>query len=97
MEKIRTIRESGFEIRDIELEETNLEETDRQFEEVEGQVREINGEAESHFSQIRNLIIRLIGHRGKTLGGKVCAIIRKQGATAFAVFTLHATRIYYQM
>ena len=92
MEKIHTVQESGGEIGDG-TGGKKCPEIDRQFEEVEGRVREINGEAERQFSQIRNLINRLIGDRGMALGEKVRTIFREPGVTLFVVLTAIGAKI----
>ena len=69
------------------MEERNRDDIRKEFEAVKGRIREIKDEAENQFSQICDLINRLIGDRGMTLADKVKAIFREQGVTLFAVFT----------
>ena len=85
--KTQMIYDEGRRFGDIDLEKRNLEDTKKEYNSAKARIEELKGGLKSRFSQISDLVYRMIGDRGMTLGKKVSTIFREHRVTVAAVLT----------
>ena len=80
------IEDEGGKFGNLELEKKNLD-AKKDYDAAEARIEELMSGLKSQLSQIRDLVYRMIGYRGFTLGEKVRRIFQEQGVTVVAVLT----------